>query len=367
MGTWYGQRPSAQQKKPRRKEEINKERLDLRQRTERELDAVVKEFHEKLPRSESKAIGAAYARYSSRFQDSVVDQVRTIMKAAVEQGIFIPREMIFFDLAVRGFKKYRIGLSALEKVLQEKRVNALLLFSTNRLFRKTYRTLEFVDKIHKSWGLRCIFVTSGIDTNDKDRWELLLQLHSIIDQAGLSMYVKNIQAAHQGLLAKGLVYGTITFGYFGEPIPGEFTRRNKQVCRIKIDPETSSVVKLIFHQYLIDLLPIDEIVRRLNDGDYPLPPRTTTGLWSRAAVIGVLKNRRYLGCWQYGEKEAVFLVVEDYVRQRPRARRSPRCSSKSCVLSPTNSGLPHRSDWRKKAGTVDESRKIQRARLVPEF
>ena len=61
------------------------------ERTRAEIDAIVNHFHGVLPKDKAKAIGAAYARYSTRFQDSIADQVRTLFESAVAEGIFIPR------------------------------------------------------------------------------------------------------------------------------------------------------------------------------------------------------------------------------------------------------------------------------------
>jgi len=324
---WRRFRVSARRRGPRSREEIEKERRELYERTCREVDLIVAEYHARLPRSAAKSIGAIYARYSTRFQDSVADQVRGILEDAVRLGIFIPREMIFFDLAVRGYKKHRVGLDQLREVLRKKQVGVLLLFATNRLFRKTYRTLEFVDQVHKGWGLRCIFVKSGVDTDDKRRWETLLAQQAMFDQFVVTMYVENIHGAHEGLLSKQLVFGTISYGYQGEPIPGQLTKRGKPRCKIVVDKETSEIVKRIFLWYVGDLdctgdepLSINEIVRKLNeDESIPLPPRCKSGEWTRLAVLRVLRNLRYRGVWQYGVTEATYVPDGDYVRQRMRA------------------------------------------------
>ena len=54
-----------------------------------------------MPRSKAKSLGCVYCRYSSRFQDSIGDQLRKVLEEACELGIFIAREHIFFDTAVR--------------------------------------------------------------------------------------------------------------------------------------------------------------------------------------------------------------------------------------------------------------------------
>ena len=211
---------SPSSRKSRTKQDIAHERQELIDRTSREIDKLHAEHARRLPRERATSIGAAYARYSTKFQDSVIDQLRKILEEAEQLGIFVPREFIFFDVAVRGAKLKRPGLAELEKVLKARQVQVLLLFATSRLFRKTYRTLAFVDAVHKGLRIRCIFVQSGVDTNDRQGWEQLLAAQSLIDQFSVTVHVANIRAAHEGLLERQTVFGTISFGYDGEPIAG---------------------------------------------------------------------------------------------------------------------------------------------------
>jgi site-specific DNA recombinase len=204
-------------------------------------------------------------------------------------------------------------------VVKAKNAQTLLLFSTSRLFRKQYKTLEFVERAHKSWDMRCIFIKSGVDTDDKKRWESILYTQSMIDQFVVTMYVDNIRSAHQGLLEKRLVFGTLSFGYKGAAIEGELTNRGKPRCRIVVDDKTAPIVRQIFKWYAEDLLPITDIIRRLNDDpDVPLPPRCVNDEWTRLSVKGILENTRYRGLWRYGVTEAIYQPDGDYIRQKSR-------------------------------------------------
>jgi len=314
-------RSMPRRKGPRGKAEIDRERRELWEQTSKEVDEIVAQFHAQLPRQKATSVGCVYARYSTRHQDSVADQIRTILIRALELGIFVPRENIHFDLAIRGFKRDRQGLNEIRDILRQKRAGGLLLFATNRLFRKTYLTLQFVDQAHKGWGVRCIFVKSGIDTDDAKRWEAHLAVHAMMDQFVVGMNVDQVRAAHEGLLEKRLVFGTLSYGYVGIPIDGCFTSRNRPRCSIGIDPETATIVRQVFKWYVEHSMPIGEIIRRLNDDpNIPLPPRCTSGGWTRSAVRGILSNSRYRGLWRYGVTEAVFLPDADYVQQRVRAQ-----------------------------------------------
>lgn len=312
--------PAARRKGPRSKQEIERERRERWERTDREIDEIHAEYAAQFRRRTDQPIGVIYSRYSTRFQDSIADQVRAILGRALELGIYVPRKHIFFDLAVRGFKKQRDGLSGAEQTLRGKQAKVLLLFSTSRLFRKRYRTLEFVDRIHKGLNVRCIFVKSGVDTDDKTRWESILAVQSMIDEFVVTMYVENIRSAHEGLLSKRLVFGTLSFGYTGDAIEGEITNLGRPRCRIIKDAETAAVVLQIFTWYVDDELSINEIVRRLNGNpDIPLPPRAVSGEWTRLAVKRILTNSRYVGLWKYGVTESVYVPDGDYTRQRIRA------------------------------------------------
>jgi DNA invertase Pin-like site-specific DNA recombinase len=310
--------PSRQE--PRSKREVEDARHQLQLETARQIDELAAEYHARLPREKARQTGAAYARYSSRFQHSIADQVRGLFEAAVQRGVFIPREHVYFDLAVRGCKEERPGLDGLRALLGRGGLDVLLIFTTNRLFRKTYKALQFVEEEVVERGIRCLFVKSGVDSADTQRWRMLLQIHAMTDEFIVGMYAENIRAAHEGLFDRRLVCGTLSYGYAGEPIAGEFTRLKRPRCRLVIDPVTAGWVRQVFNWFVTDLLPLDEIARRLNaDPSIPLPPKATTGQWTHQAVRGILSNPRYRGWWQYGVTESVWQSKKDYNRQLRRA------------------------------------------------
>jgi nucleotide-binding universal stress UspA family protein len=177
------------------------------EKTLREIDEIAAEFHGTLPRDKAGLIGAIYARYSSRHEDSIADQVRKCFEAAVQKNTFVPREFICFDLAVRGYKRQRAGLDQLQALLEYHSVKVLLVFATNRLFRKTYRSLQFVEEEVVGRGIRCIFVTSKLDTMDSERWQMLLQFHGIMDELVVGMYADHGQFEELRIVSEELWYG----------------------------------------------------------------------------------------------------------------------------------------------------------------
>ncbi|MHB1037331.1 MAG: recombinase family protein [Pirellulales bacterium] len=316
-------RPDASKppRRPRGKAQIQQGRDDIREKTQREVERIAAEFHARLPRSEATAIGVVYCRYSTRYQDSVGDQVRTILQDAERRGIFVPTEHICYDLAVKGYKNNRAGLNQLRKILKRRAAGIAMFFATNRLHRKIHRSLQFVEEKLVERGIRAIFVKSGVDTEDRKRWRSLLTFNATMDEFMAGTYADNVRAAHEGLLDHLYVFGTVTFGYGGEEIAGQVTRRGKPQQRLVIDAVESKVVRQIFDWYVGDHVPIDEIVQRLNsDPAVPLPPRCTTGAWNHKSLRQVLCNTRYRGLWKYGVTETVWISSKDYARQVPRDR-----------------------------------------------
>jgi DNA invertase Pin-like site-specific DNA recombinase len=296
----------------------NLSREEILIRTMREVDEVFEWYERQLSPGDAICRGCCYARYSTKYQDSIAAQIKKILEHAVRLKIYVPRELIFFDSAISGRKRRREGLDELEATLQAKKCRALLLFGTNRLFRKTYATLEFADRVHKGLGIRIIFVSQNIDTDNTKQWELLLAVHAMIDQFVVTMYADNIRAGHEALFEKRYVFGSISYGYLGEIIEGEFSPKGKPRRRLKIDMEAADVVRLIFHLFVKERQGLNEIPRILHDRSIPVPPRCRSGRWTSELVRGILTNTRYRGFWRYGVCESNYVAGADYTRGIPR-------------------------------------------------
>ena len=306
----------------RSRKEIQEERARLHEKTSTAADQIAADAHTKLPRAMAQSVGAIYVRFSTVFQDSAVDQIRALYEFAVENKIFVPREHVYFDLGVRGYKNKRDALDRLRAVLAARKVNVLLLFATNRLFRKLYLTLQFVEEVVTERGIRCVFVKSGIDTANKDQWQMLLHLRGMVDEFQIKVNAEHIRAALEGLFLEGYVYGTLPPGYMGEPVPGKLTKRGWPRCRIVIDPDEAKIVVLIFEWYVNDRsLSLSRIAQKLNAiPNVPQPRKSNGNGWNRGSVRAVLKREAYRGLWKFSVTEKTFLPSKDYARQIPREK-----------------------------------------------
>ena len=260
--------------------------------------------------------GAIYARYSTRFQHSIDDQVREAREWADQNGVDVVH--VFSDEAQKGRSTRRKGLKELQQALENDQIDVVIVFTTNRLYRKMYQSLMFLEEEIVDRGKRCVFIRSGIDTADSEDWRQRLQLHALIDEFLVQTIANHVHAAHEGLLLQARVFGTLMFGYSGQEIQGVTTKMGRPARKLIIDPEAKVWVERIFDWFTRLRLSIAQIIRRLNAEKAPLPTRSTTKRWTRLAVRRVLSNARYIGCWAYGTMKAVWLYKKSYSRQVPR-------------------------------------------------
>lgn len=240
---------------------------------------------------------------------------------AIKQGIFIPRAHVFFDMAIPGCKERRPGFDQVRAVLKRGAAQVLMVFATNRLYRKLYKCLKLVEEEVVGCGRRAIFVKSHIDMADAARWRLLLQFHGLVDEISSSMYGEHIRAAHEGLFINGYVVCTLAYGYMGLDVPGLFTKRQRPRQLIVIDPETAEWVRTIFRWFVEDRLPMTRIVEQLNDLGAPLSPMSNGVNWTHSALRYLLENACYRGSWSYGKSQNIWQNAADYskrvLREKP--------------------------------------------------
>jgi len=261
-------------------------------------------------------VGAIYARYSSRFQHSIEDQIRVCKDWAEKNSIEVPDDLIFVDRAVTGKSCRRQGLLDFQEALADNRAQVAIMFTTNRLYRKFYQSLAFIEEEIVDKGKRAVFVKSGpIDTDDTEHWRKLLHIYALMDEFVIQTIAAHVQSAHEGLLLQCRVFGTVAFGFRGEEIPDQLTRLGRPAKRLIIDLEAAEWVKKIYAWFVVEHATIREIVRRMNASSAPLPPRSPLKRWTRLAVRRLLANPRYHGWWEYGRNQSVWVNKPGYSRQ----------------------------------------------------
>jgi site-specific DNA recombinase len=107
-------------------------------------------------------------------------------------------------------------------------------------------------------------------------------------------------AAKQGRHAGGKPLYGYRFAEQDHPNPHK-AQQGLKVKVLEADPVTAPVVKMIFHDYVVNRLTITELVGKLNCEleRYPPPqspdPKRRTGMWGRSSVWEILHNPKYTG------------------------------------------------------------------------
>ncbi|MFT3880786.1 MAG: recombinase family protein [Gemmatales bacterium] len=299
-----------QRQSRRRRRQLEKAECDAE-----EIACLVVKAHERLPKNKAKLRGLIYARYSSDMQQSIIDQVREVLLFATENGIFVSHDLIFWDSGITGRKKSRPSIDAAKEALVSNIADVWLSFNSSRVYRRGYQCMKFVVEDIVGEGKRCICVKNGIDTATSDSWHALLAIMSFVDEVISKLTTPNILAAHLGLFANGVIHGCVTYGYCGEPIPGVFNKKELPRRKYQISEAEAKWVRQIFDWYVLDRLPVREIVRRLNaTAEVPLPRLNIDDRFTRDSVVSVLGNPRYRGNWSYGRTQNVWNAKKDYGR-----------------------------------------------------
>jgi DNA invertase Pin-like site-specific DNA recombinase len=271
-------------------------------------------------RPRRKLRGCIYTRFSRRFQHSTADQTRKCREWAAANNVELKDCHIFSDEAVTGKTHKRAAFTAMLQALAGNEVDVVITFATNRLFRKLYRSLAFVEEEIVDRGKRCVFVAQHIDT-DHELWRQLLNVCAAHDEMMVQAIAGQVRAAHEGLLLKNWVWGTLPFGYCPTAVEGTNTRLGRPRTTPRVDDEQKRWVLQVFRWFTDEgRLNFQEIGRRLREAKVTPPPRVAR--WTRTAVKYLLGNRRYVGDWSYGWTESVWQSKAGYSRQR--RREAPR-------------------------------------------
>jgi len=270
-------------------------RRDVKATTSR----LLAKFGNQLKADGVKLMVAIYIRYSSMYQDSFESQLLSALQKAADMGFAVSEENIFFDLAVSGGKRDRTGLDAICEARKNGKFQVFISLATSRLARDLKTLLEVLDEELVGNGIRCILTDQNLDSDDKQKWNLLMPLLGWLDDIHRTSHAGHIVASHKMLLSRGLRYSTDTYGYCGQPIAGYFTKRGRPVELIVVEDATTIVVSLIFEKFLSGT-PVARIVKQLNeDPTLPRPPKSKKNRFSRDFVMKVLQNVRYLGIFVY--------------------------------------------------------------------
>lgn len=240
---------------------------------------------------------AIYTRVSSDQQKenkTIDSQVDELLHFAEEQGCVVPDEYIFRDEGYSGAILVRPGLEKVRDLSAEGQIQAVLIYSPDRLSRNYAYQVVLMDEF-ASCGTEVLFINSPkADTPEE---ALLLQFQGMIAEYERAM-IKERSRRGKRFKAKSGVVNVLC----GAPYGYNYIRKTEDTAAYYLINESQSVVvQDVFKQYAEEFLSIGAITRKLNE--QRVPTRKGISKWERSTVWAMLRNPAYCGKACYGKTE----------------------------------------------------------------
>jgi site-specific DNA recombinase len=240
---------------------------------------------------------AIYTRVSSDHQKenkTIGSQVDELLSFAEQQGYLVPDEYVFKDEGYSGAILVRPGLEKIRDLSAEGQIQAILIYSPDRLSRNYAYQVVLMDEF-ASCGTEVLFVNSPkADTPEE---ALLLQFQGMISEYERAM-IKERSRRGKRFKAKSGVVNVLC----GAPYGYNYIRKTDDaVAYYQINEREAVVVKEMFRMYTEDFCGIGAVARKFTAEK--IPTRKNSARWERSVIWAMLRNPAYYGKACYGKTE----------------------------------------------------------------
>jgi site-specific DNA recombinase len=272
---------------------------------------------------------AIYARVSSDRQKenhTIASQTAALREYAQAHDYLTPAEWVFEDEGYSGATLVRPGLEALRDLAAQGEIEAVLVYSPDRLSRKYAYQVLLAEEFSRC-GVAVVFLQAPSGQTAEDR--LLVQFQGMIAEYERAQILERHRRGkrHKAQLGVVSVLGGAPYGY-------RYIKKSDgaEACYQVIEHE-AEVVRMVFDAYTRDGLSINAIARLLNQRQ--IATRRGDTRWERSTVWGMLRNPAYGGKACYGKTE---------LRPRQRITRPIRLRNGVSSRDSANHERP-RQDW----------------------
>ncbi len=272
---------------------------------------------------------AIYARVSSDRQKenhTIASQLAALTEYAEGHGYRVPTEWRFQDEGYSGATLLRPGLEALRDLAAAGHLEAVLIYSPDRLSRKYAYQVLLAEELTRC-GVELVFLQAPSGTTPED--QLLVQFQGMIAEYERAQIAERSRRGKRHRAQQGSmnVLSGAPYGY-------RYVRKsNTSAAYYEVMESEAAVVRRVYEAYTQQGLSINVIARLLNEEH--IPTRTGTTRWERSTVWGMLRNPAYRGRACYGKTE---------LRPRQRITRPLRKRQGLASRDSANHERP-RQDW----------------------
>jgi site-specific DNA recombinase len=240
---------------------------------------------------------AIYTRVSSDQQKeskTIESQVEALLSFASEKGCVVAEEYIFKDEGYSGAILVRPGLEKIRDLSAEGSIQAVLIYSPDRLSRNYAYQVVLLDEFASN-GTEVLFVNSPKAETPEEA--LLLQFQGMIAEYERALIKERSRRGKRSKAKAGIinVLGGAPFGY-------EYIRKTPQsTASYQIVEQEALVVREIFKLYTEDFLSLRAIAKEL--GNRLIKTRKGNVCWQATTIRNMLSNAAYIGKAYFSKTE----------------------------------------------------------------
>ena len=240
---------------------------------------------------------AIYARVSSERQkeeQTIGSQTAALKEHAQAHGFSVLPEWIFQDEGYSGATLHRAGLERMRDLAAEGQIEAILVYSPDRLSRKYAYQVLLMEEFTRQ-GVEVIFIKSPQGSTPED--QLLVQFQGMISEYERAQIAERSRRGKRYRAKSGSI-NVLS----GAPYGYRYVKKSEtSPAYYDIIENEAAVVRDVFRWYEEETVSIGEIRRRLMARN--VPTRSGKAIWDRSTIWAMLRNPAYKGTACFGKTE----------------------------------------------------------------
>ncbi len=274
-------------------------------------------------------IAAIYARVSSEQQreaHTIASQTAALIELARTLDFEVPKAWIFEDEGYSGATLERPGLERVRDLAAEGQIQAVLVYSPDRLSRKYAYQILLIEELARH-GVETRFLNAPQGATAED--QLLVQLQGMIAEYERAQILERSRRGkrHRARAGEISVLSGAPYGY-------RYIRKSDEAPASYAVIETEAhVVQQVYESYTVAGWSIGAITRWLNE--HGVATRKPGTRWERSMVWAMLRNPAYRGTACFGKTR---------VAPRQRETRALRARGGMTTRNSANHERP-REEW----------------------
>jgi site-specific DNA recombinase len=232
---------------------------------------------------------AIYARVSSdkqKEEHTIASQTAALRDFARQQGFSVPDEWVIEDEGYSGATLVRPGLERVRDLAAEGQIDAVLVYSPDRLSRKYAYQVLLIEELARH-NVHTVFIKAPQTATPED--QLLLQFQGIISEYERAQILERSRRGKRHRALQGVVNVLC-----GAPYGYRYIRKTEHApASYAIIDAEATVVRKVYEYYTVAGLSIGAITRLLNEQG--VPTRKRISRWERSVVWAMLRNPAYKG------------------------------------------------------------------------